>query len=877
MRGERTRNRDVLINRYGISTRLAARVVALLARKADVTQTLLEMAASHSALEEVLLDRSLLADPEGLREERMQALGRQCGFRDWELLRVVNGPEGWRTIALEDDVLAEEAEAAEAEESLGGTALISTAPAGISRPETEQLFAPEDVARLKLAALTSQDADERTEALRKLVFAPLGGAQKASIFVNVLIDTGAEVRVRREAIRSLEQIGFRSDLAETIRRVFEAEQEDVAYAVRRLGAMLREAEEAEVGVVLAVMLGVFEEAERRPLLLELLRLTAQAAAILAQSRQRTEQFVQSALRHLSREFEHLCRPVEETMRAIHREAPEAVELLLWKEVERSTDPSVRGFLVHLLGSVTKDPDRRRDLADLAVGAILDPGLPEDQRSQLRYGLVRLGEPAVRAILRRIRAESGRAAAELVRLLDVVCTEGAVSDETVNESVGVLLELLQVAEQATRRRILETSLAGDPRVEESLQSKLAAELLSHIPEWRLPTTVEMICRTLEKIGLPAAGPLFDFVRRRHPHKDAEEAFMSLGRIVREHGQALPEQMAGEMLDYCMGLLDDRRARGAFTIALASVCGYSPAAREHFDRVLGAMKEKLWKSRYTFEMFEALGILAGSHNAEPHHQEELFELFESVLNMKAPDVLGVKRDTPEGTVYEFGAEVLFDAQVLPAMVRGMERIGTGSSTSEKLRANVVKRLLVLWEGVSNVRVVWGPGAVEALIRAICSIACCPQLATDMRVRLGRSMLRFLNKVGVVRSVGEICSRPAAEPDMQALSVDAAEQMLSEWERCDQQDDERRIALLNSLGQVASNTGLDAEDARVQRLRENVLDALFQGLREGLHEVQGPLALLRDCPEIPEEQREEIRERLSRAFGLMRLGQGHRDGDA
>jgi len=208
------------------------------------------------------------------------------------------------------------------------------------------------------------------------------------------------------------------------------------------------------------------------------------------------------------------------------------------------------------------------------------------------------------------------------------------------------------------------------------------------------------------------------------------------------------------------------------------------------------------------------------------------------------------------------------VVPAMVRGLERIGSGSGTPEDLRREVVKRLLVLWEGVSNVRVVWGPTAVETLIRAICSTACCPHASTHMRLRLGRSMLNSLNKVNVIRSMGDICAYPDADSQMQALCLEAAERMLGEWERCEQQDEERKIALLKSLGQAAANTALDASAAPVQLMRQNVLAALFQGLREGIHEVQRPLALLRDCPDIAKEQRNEIAERLGRAYGLMRI---------
>ena len=135
----------------------------------------------------------------------------------------------------------------------------------------------------------------------------------------------------------------------------------------------------------------------------------------------------------------------------------------------------------------------------------------------------------------------------------------------------------------------------------------------------------------------------------------------------------------------------------------------------------------------------------------------------------------------------------------------------------------------------------------------------------------MLRFLNKVGVVRSMGEICSRPTPDEAMQELAVEATDQILREWRTCDSQDDERRAALLKSLGQIAASTALDAGSEEVRDMRENALEALFRGLREGVNDVRVPLELLRDCPDMPEEQRLDIRDRLSRVFGLVKTELG------
>jgi hypothetical protein len=98
-----------------------------------------------------------------------------------------------------------------------------------------------------------------------------------------------------------------------------------------------------------------------------------------------------------------------------------------------------------------------------------------------------------------------------------------------------------------------------------------------------------------------------------------------------------------------------------------------------------------------------------------------------------------------------------------------------------------------------------------------------------------------------------------------------MLAEWEGSDKQDDERRLALLVSLGNIAANTALKAADPAVERTRENVLQALFVALRSGMTGVREPLTMLQECERLPEERRAEIRERLSRAFGLVRRETG------
>ncbi|MFW5923492.1 MAG: hypothetical protein ACOCSQ_03800 [Planctomycetota bacterium] len=873
MRGERPKDRSALMNKYGLDARLAARVVALLTKKIDLTPTVLEAAATDGSLRQLLLDRELLTHPEKLSDEWLHRHATHHRVGDADLLRAVSDNGEWTTIALEDDVLAEKAEDTKqtggSEVANGMDGVVRAEETDISRRETEELFTPEEVAQLKLTALTSQDSGEQVEALRKLIYAPMDAGSKARLFVRALIDPGTKSEVRRQAVQSLEEIGFREELARTIHRLFRAEDEDMLYAIRRLGAMWDEADESERSVALAVVLRVFDECDRPPILKELLGVIARSNAVLTQHERKTEQFVQAGLRQLTQFYDQLSDTLFDVFQKYCTAAPDLVVPVLWKELQRSGDARVRAFIVHLLSHTTpgEDEEEREKLADAAIEELLNTELPEDHRTQLRYGLLRLGAATARAANRRLSSNSGRRNAELIRVLDVVCTESESPAEMINETVQAFLDALQIADRITRRRIVESSVISDGRVKTDLQEQVAEELLVHLGEFAMESTRDTICHTLEQIGPAAVSPLHEYIQRNYPHQDTSGPLRSLGRIAQKWQGQLSSDQVKEVLDFCLGLLDDPRAsRGTFTVTLAFFVGYTDRGASQFRNVMDRFMELAGTAGFTFDVFEAMGILAGSPHITPEYQRELFRLFRDVLHMETPNTRGVKRDTDEGPVYEFGPEVLFDTRLLPNVVSGLEQIGVSPVTPDELRREVVKEMLILWEGVSHVRIVWGPAAMGSLIQAISRVARCDHVSSEVRARLGLSILRFLNKINVVRSLGQICSRPVEDDRMRDLCIETGHRMLEEWESCDEQDYERRIALLTSLGRVAANEGLDSSEKDVDNLRENVMEALFRALREGVDEVQSSLERLRDCAALTGEQRDKIRDRLSRVYGLV-----------
>ncbi len=869
MRGERETDTDALMARYGIGRRLATRVVALLAGRLDATPIVLDEAGRQNALSRLLLDRRLVSTPESVTQQYLQQRAEELGFAEADLLRLVEDPDsGWRTVALEDDLLAADArQAGDATEELG---LVKRTPGEMSATETGELFTPQEVAQLKLAALTSQDPDERVENLRKLVFAPLEGSGKAAIFVSVLTDREAAPRVRREAVRSLEQIGFRSDMAEAVRGLFSENAEDAVYAIQRLAALLRDAESGEAALVLAVLLEVLDQSQQTEIVRQLLRLVARSAGLLVTNAEKTERFVQSALRQLERHFDALRPEVQDAFEACARQEPELIGEMMWTELQRADNPRVRSLLLGLSEALAATPERLEELAAGAVDQILDASLPESEKAGLRYALVRLGESAARTVLERVGRVGGARQAELIRLLDVLCTESDVSDQTVEDSVRTLIDLLKLADTLTRRSVVQASVLVDERVSPELQQELARELLTLMGELNLPDTLDIIQTVLEQIGPPSLGPACRFMRTNYPSEAAERAALVLGSVMRDHPGAADDELAADLLEFCTGLLEDPgNQSGAFAMAMAGVAGYTDWGRRVFDQCLDAIRGNLWKMPYSMDLLDALAMLAGSRNAEKRHQERLFELFDNLVQFQAGTGLGTRRQSEQGTVYEFGREIQFDIRAMPAAVRGLESICVSPQASAAMRTRIVKRLLILWEGVSKVRIIWGPAAISALIGAMCSAACAPEATVQTRVRLGESLLRFLNKMRVIEGLGQICSRPDTHPEVQRMAVETGLEMLKEWARADAQDAERRLALLQATGRIAANTALDPEDEDVRLLREKTLKALFSGLRDGQESVREPLERLRECPHIAPEQKREIDERLSKAFGLVRIG--------
>jgi hypothetical protein len=420
---------------------------------------------------------------------------------------------------------------------------------------------------------------------------------------------------------------------------------------------------------------------------------------------------------------------------------------------------------------------------------------------------------------------------------------------------------------SRRSVLSARVLADERAGAELQAEVAAELLNLMSELGLADTYDAIQATLERVGRPALRPTCWHMRREWPEPSARRGARAAAGIMEDHGPEVSAELSADVLEWARQFVgDERQSHGEFAYPLASACGYTTAGSDAFDDVLDELLADLWRMPYCMDALEALAVMAGSPNADTENQERLFEMFDTILAAQARVGGGKRRETEEGPVYEFGREIEFDIRAVPAAVRGFERIYLSEQAADAMRTQIVHRMLVLWEGVSKVRIVWGPAGIQALVDAMCAAACSEHADPPTRVRLGTSLLRFLNKLSVVRSIGRICSQPDDAEPMQQMALEAGGKLLAEWHEADQQDEERRLALLQAMGRIAAGDALPpGEEAAT--LRERVMQALFAGLREGMRQVREPLLALREAEGVTDAQRHEIDERLAKVFGLVK----------
>jgi hypothetical protein len=864
-------SRNDLIQNFRISQRLAVRVGALLACNVDITAAVLEAASPGSAVERMLLHPSLLEAKGALDTPALTAAARESEAERSGPFAVADRGE-WRTIAFQEEQLAEAGWRHAAAEGAESTALVRAAESAVLRPEeAHEVFSPEEIARLKVQALTSAAMEDRVSALRKIRMAPMTPQDKGGVFLRVLLDPVSPAR--SEAIQGLEEMGFDRDTAEAVQDMLEQEGVQRTAAIERLGALLGRLTPGETQIVLRVLAQGLREFSEPAAQDRLLRVMGEAAAAIARHDDVTEEVVRLALRRV---LEMPARVASRLTGFLYRLAactPPRLESLLWSELETLREPDLRALALTLMAQLDLPADRRVALARSIVQELLRENLEELQRQKLGHNLVSLGPPALDPLLASFAAGGARERVILIRLLDMLLVDQPFTPEARNRAAARLLDGLRMADRRLRDALCHTRLLTLPDLEPRLRRQIAEALIGQLHAVDHPDLASRIGDILEHLGAEGLESAVETLRQMSARDLMADC---LARIVGRAGAAVlragGEPPRGRLLmRHLREQVRDAKVRQggfAYALGLLASAGIEPLQEVQADADL--LLARLRAGAYPADALEALGFLAASERLDLPWRLGIAGVFASILDSteKSEEGGGLREvDTADGPIYEFSREVAFDSDALPVVVEALERICLSPHCTPALKQQAVGHLSRVWEKVASWQVIWGPRSSAALAMALGRIGSSADTPAEVCRSIARAMCRQVGRISVVTAMRQLFTSPLEDEAFNETAEECGREMIAHWDQPETSPEEREI-VLTAAARIAARPQLPARRPAVRDLRRRMTTLLLESLNQGVDWARAPLEWMRDCPTMPANLRGDIADRLRKAQALTRI---------
>lgn len=860
---------DELIRLYGVTRRLAVRLGALAARRLTVTPTLLEIAGAGSRVEKLLLHPQMLDQADRLDTAAAEKLAQESGADEEGALVVVADADG-RVLALEEELAA--ADAGQGEEQPAPLSMVrpgARLPAAqmLHRAETEHLFTPDEIARLKLDAVAGRDVDTRVSALRKLLYAPLPAREKGAVYLRALVDPARAVR--GEAVRALESLGFNRDTADALQRVFGPDARQCNQALRRIGDLLGQLQEAEREIVLVVLAERLRE--ERPTAADdpLVRVLIESLPLLRHNAELVRELTRIAVQHLAADFTATQAALSGLLLALAEAAPEAVLEKCREEVDTIRASEPRAFLVGLLIEIESDDGQKKHLCETVLDELLGGDHDELARQKLGHSMTALGAPLIRAILRRYETVTNPERAGLVPFMDALGLDESLPPAARAQLPRALLESLKMADRPLRLAILRTRLFNRADLAPGLRKPLAAELLPLLRQSETPELAEHAALMLESLGETAVKGLFDTVRSAPAAPEADRAVRALARILTRPGLApATARTARLVLDFtAQHAAQPRNRLGGYAFALGELAAAGLGGAEAAQKAFALLADRMAHCAWPEDAARALGRLGASKLVSPPQRLAAVHLLSGLVDRPPSAEEARMREvaTPRGPVYELDGQVDFDSATLPAAVAGLEDIALCEAATDALRDSIVGMFMRVWQGVAAWKIIWGPRSAARLALALGRIGADRRTDDATRVKILDALAGGLERLSVIRSVAVLFAVPAAAETFNDRILAVAGRMLEQWLEPEIAPEELQ-AVLCAAATVAARPDISGRTKRAREFRQRVAQLLFDALRNGRAWSRAPLERIRDCPTVPRNLRRDIAKRLEQAFVVV-----------
>ena len=818
----------------------------------------------------MLVHADLFKTGESIDTDTVERVAEQAGAAALGPFAVVES-EGWKTIALEEESLAETGweETASAEETAALVTRREDSLAGLRPEETRGIFSPEDIARLKIDALTSGEQAARVSALRKLRLAPLSSHEKGNIFLRVLLDPISPAR--GEAIKGLEDIGFDLDTAEAIQDVLEKSGPARAAAIERVGALLGSLGAGEQQIALRVLVEGFREFEDPRAQADVLRVLGHAAPLIAGLPDVLEEMVRLSLRKVVELPAQSADRVRGFLFRLATHNPTGMDELLFHGMETMRDPNMRAFALTLLAQLDLSPEKRRRTAEAMVECALDEGLDELNRQKVGHNLVSFGRLALDLLIRAYPSAPPPGRRFMTKLLDMLVMDREDTKDMRNRVAELFLESLRVSDRPLRMAIYHTRVFGSEGVNPEVRSEATETLVAQIRKTDHPDILDRVGDMIESMGRDAVAPMLDALRDE-PRGRAGDL------IARIMGRTLAHTLScGEEPPPLKGLLsllrkqvqDKEVISGGYAVALGALAAGGAEPEEAAQRDADLLLAALGKRGYHEDLIEALGLLATSAAIDLQRRLKIIGILLDIVHRAGSesDESGMRElDTPEGVLYDFSGQVAFDTEALPAAIEALERVYRADATTDAVRSRILSEMAAVWEKVASWDLVWGPKSSEKLALALGGVCAREDTPTGTCLGIARSMRRQVNRISVVRAMRLLYESDLEDEDFNRVAAETGLEVLDQWDQPETSPEEREDVLL-TVARIAARPQLNNRAQAARRLRRRTVEMLFDALGEGAPWAWTALRTLCDCPTAPKNFRQDLAERLREASTLVR----------
>lgn len=774
----------------GADLRLLLRVGALLEARVCFTALALESLVADDAGRRLLADRRLGQDPAAV----LAAAGR-------EDLQVIADADGWRTVALADEVGNPLAPA------------LAEPPADSGLPALVATLAPPLRASVE-GLMQAREADQRAAALERLRYA---GAPLSVVgeLMPLLLADSAEL-VRERAITLVAAAGGHAVVVDLVRALQRRDEQGLQRLAVALSALPAEQQDLAIAALTA-------QAVRGEVTRGLIAAAAALAPRLAGHR---------ALERLLELLLPTPFSLLDLVRGLQEQAPARVAAALQRALGFGPEQDARVIvLLAAPGAALSE-----QVLERGVDLLLSPDEEPRDRMPLAAAL-RRGD-AERSLARRIAARGMRLCrahdTSVHWLLAELARDGAIDVDTADELADVLRRLLREAPGPHLVTALEQQLPTLLPCRPAARAALVPPLIETLARYRADRTVDLVCGAIIGIGDAALPAVWDGIENHPLLRVRRQLIALLPEIVLR----LPEPAAAaRRLLAGLRRSEEGEERGALVAAAARILAEAASADRQLAGEVDAACHGLGRHGY-----EALGYLAASAACPEERRQAIVEdlLIEACAELP-PSAAPALADPATGELtYQLDERLAAHTELVPRIIAALTRIAR-SPHCTALRVRIVDRLVTQWREVASWRLVWGPGNVQALAEALAAIASDRECPAHLRVRIAEALAPQVGRLAVARCLARVLIAGEGEY-LARIAARAAEQLVRLAVKPGEFTEDEREELAEALTDFLAIPRLGPEAERLQRRLLDVLatlrDHVSSRARARLRFVRGEL---------------------------------------